>query len=40
MMDVKTGQILADASLVNTKTKAGVLGTNSGVGKNVGVRRH
>jgi len=25
-MDVKTGEILADASLVNTNTKAGVLG--------------
>ncbi len=37
VMDVKTGQILADASLVNTKTTAGVLGTVPSWGKSVGV---
>jgi len=37
VMDVKTGEILADASLVNTKTTAGVLGPISTWGKNVGV---
>lgn len=37
VMDVKTGEILADASLVNTKTNAGVLGPISTWGKNVGV---
>ncbi|HEY5111285.1 MAG TPA: penicillin-binding protein 2 [Acidimicrobiales bacterium] len=37
VMDVKTGEILADASLVNTKTPAGVLGPISTWGKNVGV---
>ena len=35
-MDVKTGQILADASLVNTKTGAGALGPIPSWGKNVG----
>jgi cell division protein FtsI (penicillin-binding protein 3) len=37
VMDVKTGEILADASLVNTKTTAGVLGPVSSWKKNVGV---
>ncbi|HVB50539.1 MAG TPA: penicillin-binding protein 2 [Acidimicrobiales bacterium] len=37
VMDVKTGEILADASLVNTKSPAGVLGPISTWGKNVGV---
>ncbi len=37
VMDVKTGQILADASLVNTKTTAGALGPVPSWGKNVGV---
>ncbi len=37
VMDVKTGEILADASLVNTKTTAGVLGPISTWGANVGV---
>jgi cell division protein FtsI (penicillin-binding protein 3) len=37
VMDVKTGEILADASLVNTKTKAGVLGPVPSWGKSVGV---
>ena len=37
VMDVKTGEILADASLVNTKTNAGVLGPISGWGASVGV---
>ena len=37
VMDVKTGEILADASLVNTKTNAGVLGPISTWGTNVGV---
>ncbi len=36
VMDVKTGQILADASLVNTKTGAGALGPIPSWGKNVG----
>jgi len=36
VMDVKTGEILADASLVNTKTTAGALGPISAWGKNVG----
>lgn len=36
VMDVKTGQILADASLVNTKTNAGALGPIASWGKNVG----
>jgi cell division protein FtsI (penicillin-binding protein 3) len=35
-MDVKTGQILADASLVNTKTTAGALGPIPAWGKSVG----
>jgi cell division protein FtsI (penicillin-binding protein 3) len=35
--DVKTGQILADASLVNTKTTAGALGPVPAWGKSVGV---
>ncbi len=37
VMDVKTGEILADASLVNTRTKAGVLGPIPSWGKSVGV---
>jgi cell division protein FtsI (penicillin-binding protein 3) len=37
VMDVKTGQILADASLVNTKTTAGVLGPIPSWGQDVGV---
>lgn len=37
VMDVKTGQILADASLVNTKTSPGVLGPIPSWGKSVGV---
>jgi cell division protein FtsI (penicillin-binding protein 3) len=37
VMDVKTGEILADASLVNTKTSAGILGPISSWGKSVGV---
>jgi len=37
VMDVKTGEILADASLVNTKTKAGVLGPIPSWGRSVGV---
>jgi cell division protein FtsI (penicillin-binding protein 3) len=37
VMDVKTGEILADASLVNTKTTAGVLGPISSWGRSVGV---
>jgi cell division protein FtsI (penicillin-binding protein 3) len=36
VMDVKTGEILADASLVNTKTKAGVLGPVPSWGRSVG----
>jgi len=36
VMDVKTGQILADASLVNTKTAAGALGPIPSWGKTVG----
>jgi cell division protein FtsI (penicillin-binding protein 3) len=36
VMDVKTGQILADASLVNTKTTAGALGPIPAWGKSVG----
>jgi len=36
VMDVKTGEILADASLVNTKTTAGVFGPIPNWGKNVG----
>jgi cell division protein FtsI (penicillin-binding protein 3) len=36
VMDVKTGQILADASLVNTKTPEGALGPIPSFGKNVG----
>jgi len=36
VMDVKTGEILADASLVNTNTKAGVLGPVPAWGKSVG----
>jgi cell division protein FtsI (penicillin-binding protein 3) len=36
VMDVKTGQILADASLVNTKTTAGALGPVPAWGKSVG----
>lgn len=37
VMDVKTGEILADASLVNTQTKAGVLGPVPAWGTDVGV---
>lgn len=37
VMDVKTGQILADASLVNTKTSMGVLGPISAWGQSVAV---
>jgi cell division protein FtsI (penicillin-binding protein 3) len=37
VMDVKTGEILADASLVNTKAKAGVLGPVPAWGQSVGV---
>ena len=37
VMDVKTGEILADASLVNTKTKAGVLGPVPAWGQSIGV---
>ena len=37
VMDVKTGEILADASLVNTKTTAGVLGPIPAWGRSVGV---
>ena len=37
VMDVKTGEILADVSLVNTKTTAGVLGPIPSWGKDVGV---
>ena len=36
VMDVKTGEILADASLVNTKSNAGVLGPISSWGQNAG----
>ena len=36
VMDVKTGEILADASLVNTKTTAGALGPVPAWGKPVG----
>ena len=36
VMDVKTGEILADASLVNTTTSAGALGPIAAWGKNVG----
>jgi cell division protein FtsI (penicillin-binding protein 3) len=36
VMDVKTGQILADASLVNTKSPAGALGPIPAWGKSVG----
>jgi len=37
VMDVKTGEILADASLVNTQTNPGVLGPVPAWGRNVGV---
>ena len=37
VMDVKTGEILADASLVNTATRAGVLGPVPAWGTSVGV---
>jgi cell division protein FtsI (penicillin-binding protein 3) len=37
VMDVKTGEILANASLVNTKTNAGVLGPVPTWGQSVGV---
>ena len=36
VMDVKTGEILADASLVNTKTTVGALGPIPSWGQNVG----
>ena len=36
VMDVKTGEILADVSLVNTRTSAGVLGPVPAWGKSVG----
>lgn len=38
VMDVRTGEILADASLVNTRSKPGVLGPVPSWGKNVGVQ--
>jgi cell division protein FtsI (penicillin-binding protein 3) len=38
VMDVKTGEILADASLVNTRSNPGVLGTTPAWGKSVAVR--
>jgi cell division protein FtsI (penicillin-binding protein 3) len=37
VMDVKTGQILADASLVNRRTSAGVLGPIASWGQSIGV---
>lgn len=37
VMDVKTGEILADASLANTKAHAGVLGPVPSWGKSIGV---
>ena len=37
VMDVKTGEILADASLVNTKANAGVLGPVPSWGRSIGV---
>ncbi len=37
VMDVKTGEILADASLVNTKSRAGILGPVPAWGQSVGV---
>ena len=37
VMDVKTGEILADASLVNTKSNPGVLGKAPAWGQSVGV---
>ncbi len=37
VMDVKTGEILADASLFNTKSHPGVLGTDPVWGRNLGV---
>lgn len=37
VMDVKTGEILADASLVNTKTKSGIFGPFTSWGQTVGV---
>lgn len=37
VMDVKTGEVLADASLVNTKVKAGVLGPIPALGHSIGV---
>jgi cell division protein FtsI (penicillin-binding protein 3) len=37
VMDVKTGEILADASLANTKSHPGVLGKDSVWGRSVGV---
>jgi len=37
VLDVKTGEILADASLANTKSHPGVLGTDSVWGQSVGV---
>ncbi len=38
VMDVKTGEILADASLVNTRSNPGVLGATPAWGQSVGVR--
>ena len=37
VMDVKTGEILADASLANTKSRPGVLGNDPVWGRSVGV---
>jgi cell division protein FtsI (penicillin-binding protein 3) len=37
VMDVKTGEILADASLANTKSHPGILGTPAVWGRSVGV---
>lgn len=38
VMDVKTGEILADASLVNTRSRAGVLGPTPAWGQSIGAR--
>ena len=37
VMDVKTGEVLADVSLVNTKTNAGVLGPIPSWGQSIGI---
>ncbi len=37
VMDVHTGQVLADVSLVNTRTRAGILGPMPAWGRSVGV---